>query len=123
VLSGDDVALKIQADVYRFSSLTAVPRQTTNVESLIGLSCQVTREIEYFTGGRRSPAKTVSGTTSRFSQIDVTWLYLNVVMQKKKPCAGGSAGFHLSTGNFRAVAFASSVGSRSDQLDNTAAEF
>ena len=29
------------------------------------------------------------------------WLYLNVVMQKKKPCAGGSAGFHLSTGNFR----------------------
>jgi hypothetical protein len=45
------------------------------------------------------------------------------VMQKKKPCAGGSAGFHLSTGNFRAVAFPSSVGSRSDQLDNTAAEF
>ena len=80
-----------------FPSLTAVPCQTTNVESLIGLSCQVTGEIEYFTGGRRSPAKTVSGTISRFSQIDVTWLYLNVVMQKKNPCAGGSAGFHLST--------------------------
>ena len=106
-----------------FPSLTAVPRQTTNVESLIGLSCQVIREIEYFTGGRRSPAKTVSGTTSRFSQIDVTWLYLNVVMQKKKPCAGGSAGFHLSTGNFPPVAFPLSVGSRSHQLDNTAAEF
>jgi hypothetical protein len=99
-----------------------VPRQTTNVESLIGLSCQAIREIEYFTEGRRSPAKT-SGTTSRFSQIDVTWLYLNVVMQKKKPCAGGSAGFHLSTGNFPPVAFPLSVGSRSDQLDNTAAEF
>jgi hypothetical protein len=55
-----------------FPSLTAVPRQTTNVESLIGLSCQVIREIEYFTGGRRAPAKTDSGTTSRFSQIDVT---------------------------------------------------
>jgi uncharacterized protein YchJ len=107
VLSGDDVALKIQADVYRFSSLTAVPRQITNVESLMGLSCQVTGEIEYFTGGRRSPAKTVSGTISRFSQIDVTWLYLNVVMQKKNPCAGGSAGFHLSTvfGPLRSVVY------------------
>jgi hypothetical protein len=57
--------------------------------------------------GGRSPAKTVSGTISRFSQIDVTWLYLNVVMQKKNPCAGGSAGFHLSTvfGPLRSVVY------------------
>ena len=47
----------------------------------------------------------------------------NVALPKGKPCAGGKRRVSLITGNYRAVAFPSSVGSRSDQLDNTAAEF
>jgi hypothetical protein len=98
VLSGDDVALKIQADVYRFSvpHSGAAPDYERREPNWIVVSGYKGNRIFYRRATRACENRQWHHIA--FFADRCHWLYLNVVMQKKKPCAGGSAGFHLSTG-------------------------